>query len=104
VDVSTVDGDTSKAIYKAVQAKGAEFLEAPVSGSKKPAEDGTLIFLTAGDKSLYDKVVPFLDVMGKVSRFYFTHSHHLIFFVFELGTNLSGYRCMPVLVQDPDWH
>ncbi len=27
VDVSTVDGDTSKAIYKAVQAKGAEFLE-----------------------------------------------------------------------------
>ncbi|KAH9554703.1 hypothetical protein CY35_08G076600 [Sphagnum magellanicum] len=69
VDVSTVDGDTSKAIYKAVQAKGAEFLEAPVSGSKKPAEDGTLIFLTAGDKSLYDKVAPFLDVMGK-SRFY----------------------------------
>ncbi|KAH8954466.1 hypothetical protein BDL97_08G079500 [Sphagnum fallax] len=43
--------------------------QAPVSGSKKPAEDGTLIFLTAGDKSLYDKVVPFLDVMGK-SRFY----------------------------------
>jgi len=41
-------------------------VEAPVSGSKKPAEDGTLIFLTAGDKSLYDKVVPFLDVMGKL--------------------------------------
>ncbi|KAH9554676.1 hypothetical protein CY35_08G075900 [Sphagnum magellanicum] len=69
VDVSTVDGDTFKAIYKAVQAKGSDFLEAPVSGSKKPAEDGTLIFLTAGDKSLYDKVVPFLDVMGK-SQFY----------------------------------
>ncbi|CAK9235743.1 unnamed protein product, partial [Sphagnum troendelagicum] len=71
VDVSTVDGDTSKAIYKAVQAKGAEFLETPVSGSKKPAEDGTLILLTASDKSLYDKVVPFLDVMGMgKSRFY----------------------------------
>jgi hypothetical protein len=27
VDVSTVDGDTSKAICKAVQASGAEFLE-----------------------------------------------------------------------------
>jgi len=69
VDVSTVDGDTSKAIGKAVRASGAEFLEAPVSGSKKPAEDGTLIFLTAGDKSLYDKAAPFFDVMGK-SRFY----------------------------------
>jgi len=69
VDVSTVDGETSKAICSAVREKGAEFLEAPVSGSKKPAVDGTLIFLTAGDKSLYDKASPFLDVMGK-SKFY----------------------------------
>ncbi|KAJ7002951.1 glyoxylate/succinic semialdehyde reductase 2 [Populus alba x Populus x berolinensis] len=43
--------------------------EAPVSGSKKPAEDGQLIFLTAGDNSLYETVTPFLDIMGK-SRFY----------------------------------
>ncbi|XP_057826987.1 glyoxylate/succinic semialdehyde reductase 2, chloroplastic isoform X1 [Cryptomeria japonica] len=69
VDVSTVDGVTSKAISVAVKATGAQFLEAPVSGSKKPAEEGNLIFLTAGDKSLYDEVAPLLDIMGK-SRFY----------------------------------
>ncbi|KAI4381864.1 hypothetical protein MLD38_007891 [Melastoma candidum] len=69
VDVSTVDGATSKLISEHIRATGALFLEAPVSGSKKPAEDGQLIFLTAGDEALYERVAPFLDVMGK-SRFY----------------------------------
>lgn len=69
VDVSTVDGPTSKLISAHIKSTGALFLEAPVSGSKKPAEDGKLIFLTAGDKSLYEMATPFLDLMGK-SRFY----------------------------------
>ncbi|XP_065866872.1 glyoxylate/succinic semialdehyde reductase 2, chloroplastic [Euphorbia lathyris] len=69
VDVSTVDGGTSKLIGGQIKATGASFLEAPVSGSKKPAEDGQLIFLTAGDKSLYEIAAPFLDIMGK-SRFF----------------------------------
>ncbi|XP_057978481.1 glyoxylate/succinic semialdehyde reductase 2, chloroplastic isoform X2 [Malania oleifera] len=69
VDISTVDGATSKLISGHIKATGALFLEAPASGSKKPAEDGQLIFLTAGDKSLYERVAPLLDVMGK-SRFY----------------------------------
>ncbi|OMO66271.1 6-phosphogluconate dehydrogenase, NADP-binding protein [Corchorus olitorius] len=66
VDVSTVDVSTSKLINEHIKATGALFLEAPVSGSKKPAEDGQLIFLTAGDKSLYDSVAALLDIMGKV--------------------------------------
>ncbi|KAJ8755761.1 hypothetical protein K2173_024305 [Erythroxylum novogranatense] len=69
VDVSTVDAGTSKLISGEIKSTGASFLEAPVSGSKRPAEDGQLIFLTAGDKSLYETVSPFLDIMGK-SRFY----------------------------------
>ncbi|CAH8252652.1 unnamed protein product [Arabidopsis lyrata] len=69
VDVSTVDAASSILISKQIKDTGALFLEAPVSGSKKPAEDGQLIFLTAGDKLLYEKAAPFLDIMGK-SRFY----------------------------------
>ncbi|EFJ22988.1 hypothetical protein SELMODRAFT_416042 [Selaginella moellendorffii] len=69
VDVSTVDAGTTKTVCEAVKSSGSLFLEAPVSGSKKPAEEGKLIFLAAGDKELYDTVVPMLDVMGK-SRFY----------------------------------
>ena len=48
-----------------VRGAGGRFLEAPVSGSKKPAIDGQLIILSAGDRSLYDEVLPAFDVMGK---------------------------------------
>lgn len=69
VDISTVDGATAKEICGAVKAAGAEYLEAPVSGSKKPAEDGALIFLTAGDEALFERASEALDAMGK-SKFF----------------------------------
>ncbi|KAI3526401.1 hypothetical protein L1887_05653 [Cichorium endivia] len=53
----------------AVVAKGGSFLEAPVSGSKKPAEDGQLVILAAGDKGLYEEILPAFDVLGKKSFF-----------------------------------
>lgn len=70
VDISTVDPATAVRIAEAVQQKGGRFLEAPVSGSKKPAEEGTLVFLCAGDESLYRDAAPALQLMGKKS-FYF---------------------------------
>ncbi|GIL77665.1 hypothetical protein Vretimale_6780 [Volvox reticuliferus] len=69
IDVSTVDADTSRNIAAAVRAAGAAFLEAPVSGSKGPAEQGKLIFLTAGDQELFTAVAAPLDVMGKAKFF-----------------------------------
>ena len=48
IDASTVSTAASAQIAEEVQRTGARFLEAPVSGSKQPAETGTLIFLTAG--------------------------------------------------------
>jgi glyoxylate/succinic semialdehyde reductase len=78
VDVSTVDAATSQAIEAAVTAKGGLFLEAPVSGSKGPAEGGQLIFLCGGSAELFAAVhsglgtdkskakLP-LDIMGKAS-------------------------------------
>ena len=70
IDVSTVDPQTSVEIDLAINKKGGRFLEAPVSGSKKPAEDGALVFLCAGDDSLYHEAMPALEVMGK-KTFYF---------------------------------
>ena len=65
VDMSTVDTATAQRISAAITAKGGRFLEAPVSGSKKPAEDGTLIILSAGDRSLYEEAMAGLERMGK---------------------------------------
>ncbi|MFD1382397.1 NAD(P)-dependent oxidoreductase [Rhodanobacter aciditrophus] len=69
VDMSTVDDDTSKAIEAAIQTAGGRFLEAPVSGTKQPAIDGTLIILAAGDESLYQDALPCFEVMGKMAPY-----------------------------------
>ncbi|WCJ37315.1 glyoxylate reductase 2 [Euphorbia peplus] len=69
IDMSTVDPETSTKISAAITAKGGAFLEAPVSGSKQPAEAGQLVILAAGDKALYETAIPAFDVMGKKSFF-----------------------------------
>lgn len=69
VDMSTVDAATACEIAAAISAKGGKFLEAPVSGSKKPAEDGTLIILAAGDRELFDQALPCFEKMGKKTLF-----------------------------------
>lgn len=65
VDMSTVDAATSRRIGAAVAGKGGRFLEAPVSGSRKPAEEGTLVILAGGDRSLYDEAMPAFERMGQ---------------------------------------
>lgn len=65
VDMSTVDDATSRAIATAIAERGGRFLEAPVSGTKKPAIDGTLIVLAAGDRTLYDDVAVAFSAMSK---------------------------------------
>ncbi|CAI0459370.1 unnamed protein product [Linum tenue] len=50
VDMSTVDPETSSKISEAITSKGGSFVEAPVSGSKQPAEAALLVILAAGDK------------------------------------------------------
>jgi glyoxylate/succinic semialdehyde reductase len=48
IDVSTVDAGTAQQVAEAIRGAGARYLEAPVSGSKQPAEKGQLIFLAGG--------------------------------------------------------
>lgn len=69
VDMSTVDDATAAAIAAAITGAGGSFLEAPVSGTKKPAEDGTLIILAAGDKDLYDRAASAFARMGKMALY-----------------------------------
>ncbi|CAI5536883.1 unnamed protein product [Closterium sp. Naga37s-1] len=69
VDASTVDVETAVRVAQAVRATGAQFLEAPVSGSKTPAENGKLIFLAGGDWDLYERAGPMLNIMGKSTFF-----------------------------------
>ncbi|MHB8900213.1 MAG: NAD(P)-dependent oxidoreductase [Thermoguttaceae bacterium] len=69
VDCSTVGPDTSILIGDSISEQGGRFLEAPVSGSRKPAEQGKLIFLCAGDQSLLEEIRPALEAMGKAVHY-----------------------------------
>lgn len=65
VDMSTVDAETSRESARLAHERGALFLEAPVAGSRKPAEDGALTIMAAGDRELYETALPALEKMGK---------------------------------------
>jgi 3-hydroxyisobutyrate dehydrogenase/2-hydroxy-3-oxopropionate reductase len=65
-DCSTISPKLSQEIGKAFEAKGAHFLEAPVTGSKPGAEKGTLTFMIGGDQAVYEKTKPYMELMGKL--------------------------------------
>ncbi|QQL50461.1 NAD(P)-dependent oxidoreductase [Mucilaginibacter ginkgonis] len=66
INVSTVSPDTSKLLDEWCCNKGAAFLEAPVSGSVKPAQDATLIFMIGGDAADFERAKPVLERLGKL--------------------------------------
>lgn len=68
VDHSTVGINTSKKCAEAAKAKGALFLDAPISGGTERATDGTLTIMVGGDPDAYNKVFPVFEAMGTTVR------------------------------------
>jgi 3-hydroxyisobutyrate dehydrogenase-like beta-hydroxyacid dehydrogenase len=64
IDMSTVSPESSREIAAMVRKNGADFLEAPVLGSRKPAEEGTLVILSGGDPGVARRMEPVLLAMG----------------------------------------
>jgi 3-hydroxyisobutyrate dehydrogenase-like beta-hydroxyacid dehydrogenase len=64
VDCSTVDPSFSRKMAAAAQARGIRFLDAPVTGSKSPAEQAKLIFWVGGDAADLQACRPLLECMG----------------------------------------
>lgn len=65
VDASTVDPAFSREMGGAARAAGAEFLDAPVAGSREPAANGELVFLVGGPGESLSHVEEILAIMGK---------------------------------------
>jgi 3-hydroxyisobutyrate dehydrogenase-like beta-hydroxyacid dehydrogenase len=49
-------------------ARGAKFLDAPVSGGRERAEDGTLTIFVGGDELAFDAALPLLRACGTTIR------------------------------------
>lgn len=61
---STVGRDGTKRVAALASERGLEVLDAPVLGTKKPAEDGALVILASGDAALRERVGPVLKAIG----------------------------------------
>jgi len=64
IDMSTVGPSTSRAIAAKVREKGADMVDAPVSGSVITLQQGKLSVMVGGTKATFDKVKPILDDVG----------------------------------------
>ncbi|MGX1365307.1 3-hydroxyisobutyrate dehydrogenase [Streptomyces canus] len=63
VHMGTTSAEYSAALQDAVRAAGGRYVEAPVSGSRIPAEKGELVGMTAGDDETVAAVRPLLATM-----------------------------------------
>jgi 3-hydroxyisobutyrate dehydrogenase-like beta-hydroxyacid dehydrogenase len=65
VDSSTISPTATRQFAERVQARGVDYVDAPVTGSKIGAENGTLIFIVGGNEPVVEKLKPLFDSMGK---------------------------------------
>lgn len=65
VDTSTIYPEISRKVAAALETKGVAFVDAPVSGGPRGAENGTLSVMVGGDAVALDRVRPVLEVFGK---------------------------------------
>jgi 3-hydroxyisobutyrate dehydrogenase-like beta-hydroxyacid dehydrogenase len=63
IDMSTISPTASRAIAARLAPLG--FVEAPVSGSKPKAEDGTLTIFAGGAPEQFNRARPLFEVMGE---------------------------------------
>lgn len=67
IDMSTVSPATSRHLADRCAQAGLQFLDAPVSGSVKPAQEGTLVIMVGGEESAYETAKPLFAHLGKVA-------------------------------------
>lgn len=65
VDSSTISPIATASFAERTRKRGAQYVDAPVTGSKIGAEAGQLIFMAGGDEAVLEKLQPLFGVMGK---------------------------------------
>ena len=64
IDMSTVSPAVSRTIAARVRERGAEMVDAPVSGSVATLEQGTLSMMVGGEPAAFERVKPLLEEVG----------------------------------------
>ncbi len=69
IESSTISPDWARTLGREVTARGYEFLEAPVTGSKAAAADGQLVLFIGGEPSTLEKARPALEGISRQINF-----------------------------------
>jgi 3-hydroxyisobutyrate dehydrogenase-like beta-hydroxyacid dehydrogenase len=86
IDMSTVGPDISKALVARVREKGADMLDAPVSGSVITLEQGKLAVMVGGHAATFERAKPILlDLGPKVTHV----GDNGLALVMKIATNLN---------------
>ena len=64
IDMSTVSPGYSRALAAKVREKGADMIDAPVSGSVITLQEGRLSVMVGGRRETFDRLKPILDDIG----------------------------------------
>ena len=64
LECSTVSPGTTKRVAAALQERGGDLLEGPMTGSKNGAASGTLLFMTGGAAAVHEELLPVMMAMG----------------------------------------
>ncbi len=65
IDMSTIAPSAARSLGERLADRGVEFLEAPVSGSRPKAEDGTLTIMVGGERAAFERARPVFDALGE---------------------------------------
>lgn len=65
IDMSSISAGTAIKIFNAMQEKGVEALDAPVSGGQVGAEAASLSIMVGGNESAFNEALPLFQAMGK---------------------------------------
>jgi 3-hydroxyisobutyrate dehydrogenase-like beta-hydroxyacid dehydrogenase len=64
-DSSTISPSATVKFAERVHSRGVSYVDAPMTGSKIGASNGTLIFMVGGDEAPIDRLSPLFAAMGK---------------------------------------
>jgi 2-hydroxy-3-oxopropionate reductase len=65
IDMSSIAPAVSQKLAAECEAKGVDFLDAPVSGGEPGAIEGTLAIMVGGKESVFERCNPVFEVVGK---------------------------------------
>jgi len=64
LETSTIAPDLARRVASALRERGADMLEAPVTGSKLGAEKATLLLMTGGRRETHEELMPVMMAIG----------------------------------------